>query len=132
VTATNSLPPQSRNGNIVVIAAELVGPFGTGSTWWTFPCRVWGSGGSTTIAGRNQLLLLLLLHVLGLSWLPTNWFKVGINDSIAWTENRTVGVRPRRRLPCGAVDRFCMPTRAEIENLGPDLQNMLRFIVRLS
>jgi len=42
VTATNSLPPQSRNGNIVVIAAELVGPFGTGSTWWTFPCRVWG------------------------------------------------------------------------------------------
>ena len=42
-----------------------------------------GVGGSTTIAGRNQLLLLLLLHVLGLSWLPTNWFKVGINDSIA-------------------------------------------------
>ena len=43
VTATNSLPPQSRNGYIVVIAAELVGPFGTWSTWWTFPCRVWGS-----------------------------------------------------------------------------------------
>jgi len=21
---------------------ELVGPFGTWSTWWTFPCRVWG------------------------------------------------------------------------------------------
>ena len=41
VTATNDLPPQSRNGNIVVIAAELVGPFGTWSTWWTFPCRVW-------------------------------------------------------------------------------------------
>jgi len=43
VTTTNSLPPQSRNGNIVVTAAELVGPFGTWSTWWTFPCRVWGS-----------------------------------------------------------------------------------------
>jgi len=28
VTATNSLPPQSRNGNIVVIAAELVGLLG--------------------------------------------------------------------------------------------------------
>ena len=36
MTATNSLPPQSRNGNIVAIAAELVGPFGTWSTWWTF------------------------------------------------------------------------------------------------
>ena len=43
MTATNSLPPQSRNGSIVVIAAELVGPFGTWSTWLTFPCRVWGS-----------------------------------------------------------------------------------------
>ena len=42
VTATNSLPPQSCSGNIVVITAELVGPFGTGSTWWTFPGRVWG------------------------------------------------------------------------------------------
>ena len=42
VTATNGLPPQSRNGNTVVIAAELVGPFVTWSTWWTFPCRVWG------------------------------------------------------------------------------------------
>jgi len=42
VTVTNSLPPQSRNGNTVVIAAELVGPFGTWSTGWTFPCRVWG------------------------------------------------------------------------------------------
>ena len=38
----DSLPPQSRNGNIVVIAAELVGSFGTWSTWWTFACRVWG------------------------------------------------------------------------------------------
>jgi len=27
------LPPQSSNGNIVVIAVELVGPFGTWSTW---------------------------------------------------------------------------------------------------
>jgi len=29
VTATNGLPPQIRNGSIVVIAAKLVGPFGT-------------------------------------------------------------------------------------------------------
>ena len=43
VTATNSLPPQSRKWNIVVIVAELVGPFGMWLTWWTFPCRVWGS-----------------------------------------------------------------------------------------
>ena len=39
----DSLPPQSRDGNIVVIAAELVGPFGTWSTWWTFPSKVWES-----------------------------------------------------------------------------------------
>ena len=47
------MPPQSRNGSIVVIAAELVGPFGTWSTWLTFPCRVWGRPTDSSIADRQ-------------------------------------------------------------------------------
>ena len=41
VTTTNSLSPESRYGNDVVVAAELIGPFGSQTTGLTFPGWVW-------------------------------------------------------------------------------------------
>ena len=41
VTTTNSLSPESRYGNDVVVAAELIGLFGSQTTGLTFPGWVW-------------------------------------------------------------------------------------------
>ena len=40
MTLTDGLPPESRDGNVVVVTAKLIGRHGTWTTGLTFPCWV--------------------------------------------------------------------------------------------
>jgi len=68
VTTTDSLSPDSRYGNVVVVAAELIGPVGARTTDWTFPS--WHLSIKISWTGGTESRMQVTQQIKGFECLP--------------------------------------------------------------
>ena len=68
MTTTDSLSPDSRYGNVVVVAAELIGPVGARTTEWTFPS--WHLSIKISWTGGTESRMQVTQQIKGFECLP--------------------------------------------------------------